>query len=77
MDPRTVSTWLELLRSDGIKALLAPRRRGQGSASWLGQTPAAQLRGELKMGRRRWTEEAHRWLKGSVLRVLQKESGSW
>ena len=30
-----MSTWLEMLRRGGLEALLAPRRKGQGPASWL------------------------------------------
>lgn len=68
--PRTVSTWLEMLRRGGIEALLAPRRRGKGPASWLNKTTEAQLRGELKKGRWRRAQDAHRWLEEKMGRKL-------
>ena len=68
--PRTVSTWLELLRSGGIEALVAPRRKGKGPASWLDATTAKELRGELKKGRWRRAEQAHRWLEEKLGRKL-------
>ena len=68
--PRTVSTWLELLRRGGMEALLAAPRRGKGPASWLDKTTATQLKGELKKGRWRRAEEAHRWLEEKLNRKL-------
>ena len=68
--PRTVSAWLEMLRSGGLEALLAPRRRGKGPASWLNKITEAQLRSELKKGRWRRAEDAHRWLEEKLGRKL-------
>ena len=68
--PRTVSTWLELLRRGGMEALVAPRRKGKGPASWLDATTAKELRGELKKGCWRRAEEARRWLEEKLGRKL-------
>ena len=68
--PRTVSTWLEMLRRGGLEALLAPRRKGQGPASWLDKATETQLRSELKKGLWRRAQEARRWLEEKLGRKL-------
>ena len=68
--PRTVSTWLDLLRAGGLEALLAPRAKGKGPKSWLDETTTQAFRAELAKGRWRRGEEARQWLEQKLGRKL-------
>lgn len=68
--PRTVSTWLDLLREGGLEALLAPKTKGKGPGSWLDEATTESLRKELAKGQWRRAEDARAWLEEKLGRKL-------
>jgi transposase len=60
--PRTVSTWLDALRSGGVAALLSRRSKGRGPQSLLSEPVKEAMREELRKGQWRRAEDARQWL---------------
>jgi len=68
--PRTVSTWLETLRSGGLATLLSRKPKAKGPQSWLDEQSAAAFKSELQKGQWRRAEDARRWLEEKLGRQL-------
>jgi len=60
--PRTISTWMEMLREGGLESLLAVRPRAKGPTSWLDEATARQMQQQLREGKWRRAEDAQGWL---------------
>jgi transposase len=67
---RTVGTWFDTFRADGIAALLNRKPKGKGPASWLDEKTAEAFRLQLAKGRCRKTSDARVWLEGKLKRKL-------
>ena len=70
VSPRTIGSWFEALRKEGIGGLLARKPKGKGPASWLDEKTARELKAELDKGSWRRAQDARRWLEARLGRKL-------
>ena len=69
--PRTVSTWLDLLRESGLDRLLKRKEKGKGPQSWLNAEAESKLKAQLKQGKWRRAEDGRKWLETELGRPLK------
>ena len=69
--PRTVSTWLDMLREGGMAGLMERKAKGTGPASWLNKEAEEDFKEQLKEGKWRRAEDGRQWLQEKLGRPLK------